>query len=103
MLVAFVLFSPAHADAACDGPTPEQAAVALDSAQSRYHAAKSLYLETEWQYKHAIEDRDTVLAEKKAAMNDMKDAKGDLKTARRESKDAESRLADCGPTAPVAA
>ena len=104
MLVAFVLFSPAHADAAaCDGPTPEQAAVALASAQDRYHAAKSVYLETEWQYKLAIEDRDTVLAEKKTAMDDMKNAKVDLKSARHESKEAESRVADCGPQAPSAA
>jgi hypothetical protein len=103
VLVAFALFSPAHADAACEGPTPEQAAVVLSSAQDRYHAAKSVYLETEWQYKLAIEDRDTVLAEKKTATNEMKDAKDDLKAAKRASKEAESRVADCGPQAPAAA
>ena len=103
MLLAFVLLNPAHADVACDGPTPEQAAVALASAKDRYHSARSLYVDTEWQYKLAIEDRDSVLTERRAAMDDMKDAKSALRGAKRDSKDAESRVADCGSTAPAAA
>lgn len=102
MLLVLALLPSAHADTDCSGPTPEQAAVALDVAKEQFRDAQSTVNDTEWQYRLAIEDRDAVLAEREAAMEDLRDARATLRDARKETKDAQVRLAKCGPAAPSA-
>ena len=102
MVLALALLPAAYADTDCSGPTPEQAAIVHDVAKDQFRVAQSRVNDTEWQYRLAIEDRDTVLADRDDALADLKDARGTLRDAKRDTKAAEERLARCGPAAPSA-
>jgi hypothetical protein len=102
VLLALTLLPAVHAATDCEGPSPEQAAVTLETARADFKAAHSRVNDTEWQYRLAIEDRDTVLADRDDAYADLRAARSALRDAKKGNKEAEQRLARCGPTSPAA-